>query len=881
MPTMCICDEHGRHADAVRAVKELREVRDRVLTSTNHLSMDAAFAAIEVAMRERAELRAAEEALGTALGSDGWRAVAAEVEAGRHLEQRVRAFAGVASGTSASLEAALRTLQHRERERLALIQLRNDVLAAASCNTLRATSGAGAVPGGAGAVPGGGAGGAHAAADGSEPNREAVRVVRDMLEHASAIMAEAGRSRLGDAITALRRPSETQEALLTARRRLRRLHAQMVVASRSLPAALHRRYLGDPAATLAAPPATHASAPGGAMPSDRSADDVPGDERGASSSRARSAAELGGGAANSVNGAGGGECEAGGGGSGGLGPEGGGEDELEGDEDTPGEEEEEEDGIEPGGQRAWRRQNTTLLAADGVVGAGAANVVVPRLALSAAGAPAEGATAAPTGGASSSGSKGSGSKGSREAGASGKASAASARNASPRRNVSGALSPRGSPPGKTQPATSRPHNSSGPGPKRPRPPNPATATPATVGGAPAHAAAAAAALMGNGVGGVVSEGLGAGLVSAWAREYQPTALLAIGDRTLVHEARRLQTERPGGGEDSASTTPSTHSAAALCAMLLDDRAWEATRDELRALTSLRHVSVMAVYAWYERRLPSAPGRPTMYEVSTAAQLLHGGDLMQRACAVRYTESHVRQLAAALGRGLMALHAAGVEQVDVAPWTLLYATPASAPLHEGIVLTNIGPSAARGPRGAEAPLRAAFDAPEVATGGGVRDQAAAVWALGRLVQLLLTGTLDAPPSQPEEAGGRQGGGGSQREGGGGAQAPGGGGGPTLSAAARSFVDALTQPAAIARPRAEDFLQLPWLVEGAGDGSDAVAGEAAAAGRVGQPNAKGGASARASDGAGVRPLADAHERLNRWYDEFLFEGMTTRLAEMADG
>ena len=31
----------------------------------------------------------------------------------------------------------------------------------------------------------------------------------------------------------------------------------------------------------------------------------------------------------------------------------------------------------------------------------------------------------------------------------------------------------------------------------------------------------------------------------------------------------------------------------------------------------------------------------------------------------------------------------------------------------------------------------------------------------------------------------------------------------------------------------------------------------------------------------PLTSAHERLNRWYDDYLFEGMTQRLAEMADG
>ena len=117
----------------LREVKELREVREKVLETTRQLSVDGALDVIEVAMRDRNELRSAEEALGEKLGSDGgWRAVAAEVEAGRHLEQRVRAFAGVASGTSTSTEAALRTMQHREKERLSLLQLRNDVLAVAA-----------------------------------------------------------------------------------------------------------------------------------------------------------------------------------------------------------------------------------------------------------------------------------------------------------------------------------------------------------------------------------------------------------------------------------------------------------------------------------------------------------------------------------------------------------------------------------------------------------------------------------------------------------------------------------------------------------------------------------------------------------------------------
>ena len=98
------------------------------LGSTGQLSVDAAIATIEDAVRECAELRSAEAAFGTALWADGWRSVAAEVEASRNLGQRVCAFAGVQYKDAASLEAALRTLQHCERKRLTLlIQLREDV----------------------------------------------------------------------------------------------------------------------------------------------------------------------------------------------------------------------------------------------------------------------------------------------------------------------------------------------------------------------------------------------------------------------------------------------------------------------------------------------------------------------------------------------------------------------------------------------------------------------------------------------------------------------------------------------------------------------------------------------------------------------------------
>jgi hypothetical protein len=223
----------------LREVGELRELQNRLLQSTNQMSVEAALDSIEDAMRALTELKEAEKVMGATLGLDGWRAVAAEVEAARHLEARIRAFAGVHSKDGGSLEAALRTLQHRERERLSLIQLRNDVLGAAAQiaadNEAREAAGGEAAP---------------AAEEGlkteaGEPTRTSVKLVRELLEQAASMKALTRTASLTDALTSLKHtPSYAQHELETARRRLRRLHALLLTAARPRAVAAHLGALG-------------------------------------------------------------------------------------------------------------------------------------------------------------------------------------------------------------------------------------------------------------------------------------------------------------------------------------------------------------------------------------------------------------------------------------------------------------------------------------------------------------------------------------------------------------------------------------------------------------------------------------------------------------
>ena len=903
----------------IREVKELRAIKERVLHGTGQLSIDAAMAVIEVAMNERTELRAAEDALNTTLAADGWRAVAAEVESGRHLEQRVRAFAGVASGSSSSLEAALRTLQHRERERLSLVQLRNDVLTVAGHATASTASG----PSGKNkenVLPSG------------EPTAQAVRVVSEVVEAASSLKALAKKPTLVEAIATLRQPSDSREEVQAARKKLRRLYTQMMIASRSLPYALHRSYLGESTPPGPFPSPAAAPSAGGSTdrtdtaaasdlspskPSPEQADDVAigaeaggadaevarssRSERGSARSRpsARSlSADLVGGAADA------------------------GADHLvserdllvDGEEDTA-----DEDDEEDAGQRAWRRTGAFLGAILGGAGeqagpqAGApapaepvgsaanapspAGVHVPRLPLG-AGGPAAAPSAEPPA-ASNRSSKG---------------KSSSARHASPRRaaNAAGNNSPRGSPTAKTGASTTRPPSNALLAAKKRPPSAPAPSAPlgSTSGGG--LGSTVSVLTTSNGVGGVVGEGLGSGLTHAWARDYQQTSLVGIGGRMLVHEAKRIS----GGGSDRRDSGGDEHRAAALCAVVLDDEAWDVAREELKALGALAHLAVMRVHGWYERRLAPTPLRAAAYEVCVAAQLMHGGDVLQRACARRYCEHDVRLLAIRVCEGLSAVDYAQIRHVDVAPWSLLYEVPAAKKLHEGLVLTNIAFAAPPDARAVDAPLRAAFDAPEVQA-GAPREMATAMYTLGKVLELLLFG--DARSEHTSAA----------REAANGGGASGGDEGEVaISKDAISAIEILCQPNAQARPRPHDALQLAWLHPqrggaggDAGDASDApredpapadapaaaevgvvagasappnisklygssAAGGEAAAGGAARPAAAAHSSAENAEGAQpadleqTAPLVGAHERLNRWYDDYLFEGMTHRLAKMAD-
>ena len=565
---------------------------------------------------------------------------------------------------------------------------------------------------------------------------------------------------------------------------------------------------------------------------------------------------------------------------------------LDGEEDTADEDDEEE-----GSHRAWRRSSHRLITQGEEEGGGggggvptASGITVPKRPL------ADGGGESQRGG-------GVGSRSVRTDGSKGPATASSghsARPASPRgsgyssTSHSAPASPRGSPEAKKAPNSVRPPNvvgrapsasARGGGPRASaRPPLPSSLVASLASGSATPAGAPPAVLHGNGVGGIVGEGLGSGLAMAWARDYQQTSLVGIGSRSLVHEARRL-----GDLEEGEA------SHAAMCALVLDDAQWEVAREELKALGGLSHPNVMMVYGWYERRLPPAPPlHPTgSYEITVASQLMHGGDVLQKACTCRYDEEGVREVARIVCRALLALDDAGVRSVDVAPWTLMYELPSSDRwLHRGLRITNAGFGAPPLARGAEAPLRQAFEPPEVLRAGAPRDLTAAMYTLGRLLQLLLFGSLEGLGSA--EAGedakaaadkdvGRGGGGGG-----------GTGDGDDVSAEARAVIESLTRISPIARPKPDQLLQQAWLARGAA-GSDITGvtaggeGSAAAAGGSGggdDPSSSPPSKAEPNldkllGEPSASPLLEANEKLNRWYDEFLFEGMTARLAEMADG
>ena len=287
------------------------------------------------------------------------------------------------------------------------------------------------------------------------------------------------------------------------------------------------------------------------------------------------------------------------------------------------------------------------------------------------------------------------------------------------------------------------------------------------------------------------------------------------------------------------------------------------REELKLLVALadstsKSAGVLKVFGWYERRVaPSTPRHPPVVEVSIATELMLGGDLLQRACVSRYSEHHVRSLARHLLSAVGVLAASGVEAIDLAPWSLLYSAPsASAPLDKGLVITNAGFGAPRAVRSTATPLRAAFDPPEAAsTPGASRGVAAAVWTLGRLLRLLLTGTvergdaldaaLSAPPAAREDV--------------------------AISPEAAVMLEALCASAPDERPSLSQIHELEWM-----------AARPPAKPPGGLP-AKAAAAAKAEEEAAKAedpPLAEAQEALNRWYDAFLFEAVRTFQKEDSD-
>ena len=152
----------------------------------------------------------------------------------------------------------------------------------------------------------------------------------------------------------------------------------------------------------------------------------------------------------------------------------------------------------------------------------------------------------------------------------------------------------------------------------------------------------------------------------------------------------------------------------------------------------------------------------------------------------------------------------------------------------------------------------------------------MFSLGKLLELLLFGGGSDGRAAAQRAAGRAE---EQRSsgqvGGGSGDGEAGEGDDALSAEVSGVLAALVTPKAATRPRPQDMLAQPWLTKYVDGGAKAAADGEAASG-----SDKGGGSASSRGGPG-QPLSRAHERLNKWYDEFIFEGMTSRLAEMADG
>ena len=299
---------------------------------------------------------------------------------------------------------------------------------------------------------------------------------------------------------------------------------------------------------------------------------------------------------------------------------------------------------------------------------------------------------------------------------------------------------------------------------------------------------------------------------------------------------------------------------------------------------LRTPNVLRFFGWSERRLSgnaaasSRDGRSgNGHEVTVAAELLSGGNLLQRACAAKYTVQHVRQIAVVLATALKQLAARGIESVDLSPWSLLYppspgpaaSTSAAAssatvsggtaaatpPLHENLSITNVCLGChSRHKCAFASPHLTTFEAPELRDGAN-RTIASAMCTLGYVLHLLLAGSPRHDPT---------GGGASAGAGGAGS----GGGSPSKKAPPKGLehisVDAelaiagLTRADPSARFSPAAFLRCAWLVEG-----DAAAAAAKLGGRV------------------EAPLSRAHDELNAWYDAYLHDTLSARLELMREG
>ena len=432
--------------------------------------------------------------------------------------------------------------------------------------------------------------------------------------------------------------------------------------------------------------------------------------------------------------------------------------------------------------------------------------------------------------------------------------------------------------------------------------------------AAAAAASAAAAAGGGGASRQFAQLCGV------ATDYAVGALLGVGGGGVVHSARHTASgevhalyvlwikDGGGGGGGGAGSGECGEGGGE----------WEVMREELTRLVSLRAPNVMRVFGWYHRRLTLQPSRRAAcgVGVGVAAECLQGGSLLLRACRTLYTEQHVRLLAATLGRALLALQAEGVGFVDLAPWSLLFAgdetlTPAAllaarerdlgretarsqrdlGPLHAGLTITNVSFGARRRARRAGC---TAFDAPEVRR-GGAHDLSSALWTLGCVLHLLLTGAPYTPleaEAQPKAQAGA----------GAGAvhRTPPRGTPPEgeraiypergealwsfVSAESRAVVASLLRPDPAARLGLDDLLSLPWVdcTEITSPPSEITPSRPSRPSRPSPAASPGAATASELElgGAGKRLLVEAHEALNVWHDSFIFDGVCDTLAQMAE-